>query len=389
MGERFGVRSVRYIAAFVVAVTSVLLFAMFAVDVFGQRVGAQTATTNKPPTTASAVTPTVTSTANTDLVLRVATKPIEPFVFDTPALRGFSIDLMSDLSRRMGRRVEYVRFKKVTEVIDAVKANQVEAGIAAISITGDREKYVDFSLPMFDSGLQIVTLPKKTNTFAQSARGLFSATMLKFFVAMLVIIVIAGLFIYLADRIDEDRMYPKYADAAYSAAVQLVSVSPSAKSPKRLITKLGSVMWMLFGLFIVAQFTATLASSLTVSTLRSDINSVDDLQGRKVATVADTTSQKYLADRGITTIGAANFPEAMKKLDSGEVAAVVFDSPVVRYRAKNANGRYILAGAKFDDAYYGIAVPIGSPLREEFNAALLAARADGSYDELVRRWFGE
>jgi ABC-type amino acid transport substrate-binding protein len=41
----------------------------------------------------------------------------------------------------------------------------------------------------------------------------------------------------------------------------------------------------------------------------------------------------------------------------------------------------------FRPAKYAIAVPIGSPLRKRINEALLGMQADGSAEEIERRWF--
>ncbi len=321
--------------------------------------------------------------------LRIATKPIEPFVFEAPVLRGFSIELMSDLARRLDRPVEFVRYKKVTELLNAVREKNVDAGIAAISITAEREVNVDFTLPMFDSGLQILARPTKSNGFAESVRSLFSPTVLKFLGFMLFAMLLAGLVSFLSDRLDDDHRFSTFADAAYTAAVQLVTVSSAEKQPKRNISKFLAVLWMLFGLFLVAQFTAILASSLTVKTLRSDIRTVEDLQGRKVLSIADTTSQRVLNLKGILNVGAPTFKDAIDLLGKGRADALVFDSPVIRYYLSKGDRRFILSGAKFNSEFYGIAVPAGSGLRDELNAALLAAREDGSYDEMVTRWFGD
>jgi polar amino acid transport system substrate-binding protein len=42
----------------------------------------------------------------------------------------------------------------------------------------------------------------------------------------------------------------------------------------------------------------------------------------------------------------------------------------------------------FKPENYGIALPTGSPLREEINQSLLRLRENGTYGELVRKWFG-
>src|SRR4051812_33437435 len=90
-------------------------------------------------------------------VLRVATRVVKPFVFEEDGqLTGFSIELWQEISREMKVKSEFVVTPTVQDLLNSVKSNEAALGIAAISITADREKEVDLSQPMFDAGLQIL-----------------------------------------------------------------------------------------------------------------------------------------------------------------------------------------------------------------------------------------
>jgi len=94
--------------------------------------------------------------AVSEQTIRVAVKPIEPFVITRDGnLTGFSIDLWEDVARELGAETEYVVVSTVPEILEAVSAAKVDAGIAAITITSDREKVVDFSHAFYRSGLRI------------------------------------------------------------------------------------------------------------------------------------------------------------------------------------------------------------------------------------------
>jgi polar amino acid transport system substrate-binding protein len=247
----------------------------------------------------SGSSPTASAQSDDDTTLTVAIKPIDPFVSSASEVpQGFSIDLMDQLAKRLDRRVEYVMYDKVTEVLAAVEGGAADAGIAAISITAERERAVDFSAPVFDAGLQILGRNESSGTnYLQSVRSVFSGTVVKFVGFLVVLIVVGGIAMYVSDRVDDDRRYVTVWDALWQSAVNLVTVGYAGRHPKRPITKLLAVAWMLMGLYIGAQFTATLSSSLTVKTLRSEIDGPEDLDGVKVVTVADTTSVRFLECR--------------------------------------------------------------------------------------------
>jgi polar amino acid transport system substrate-binding protein len=91
-------------------------------------------------------------------VLRVATREVKPFVFDEGGhLTGFSIELWQEISRQMNVKSEFILKPSVQDLLDSVKSHETTLGIAAISITAEREMDLDLSQPMFDAGLQILT----------------------------------------------------------------------------------------------------------------------------------------------------------------------------------------------------------------------------------------
>ncbi len=56
--------------------------------------------------------------------------------------KGFSIDLWNRISKDLGFKTKYIYFNSTTELIDATKSGEVDAGISAITITSDREKVI-------------------------------------------------------------------------------------------------------------------------------------------------------------------------------------------------------------------------------------------------------
>ena len=83
--------------------------------------------------------------------LRVATHPILPFMIKQDAQwDGFSEDLWDALAERMGVNYEWVEYKNDDELVAAVQSGQADAAIAAIAMTPQREREIDFSTSYFD-----------------------------------------------------------------------------------------------------------------------------------------------------------------------------------------------------------------------------------------------
>ena len=183
------------------------------------------------------------------------------------------------------------------------------------------------------------------------------------------------------------HLFPGYV-AWIGVAVALALVRPD---PDEFLREIDwSVLLFFAGLFIIANFTASVTTRLTLQQIQGAINGPQDLPGKIVVTVAGSTADEWLTDQQISHRTVANVEDAYAQLDVGNVHAVVYDYPVLRYYAlTHGNGRVHVVGAPFNEEDYGIAFGSGSPLREEINRALLQLREDGTYDSLYARWFGD
>jgi ABC-type amino acid transport substrate-binding protein len=149
------------------------------------------------------------------------------------------------------------------------------------------------------------------------------------------------------------------------------------------------IAYWLIGLLLVAQFTATVTSSLTVQQLNSNIQGPEDLPGKSIATVDGSTAADYLTARGISFTGVENIEEAYPLLIGETVDAIVYDAPVLRYYSiSRGKGLVQVVGVIFKPEKYGIALEQGSPLREPINEVLLEMYQDGSLEVIYDRWFG-
>ena len=72
------------------------------------------------------------------------------------ALGGFSIELWNDIAERIGVKTAYQVTPDVPALLEAVRTGKADLGVAAISITSEREIEFDFSQPILNAGLQIM-----------------------------------------------------------------------------------------------------------------------------------------------------------------------------------------------------------------------------------------
>lgn len=89
--------------------------------------------------------------------LRLVTRMMPPLVVTQQGqLSGFSIDLWNSIAQRIQARTKYHIAPDVGALLEEVRSGKADVGIAAISITAAREKQLDFSQPILNSGLLIM-----------------------------------------------------------------------------------------------------------------------------------------------------------------------------------------------------------------------------------------
>ena len=109
-----------------------------------------------------------------------------------------------------------------------------------------------------------------------------------------------------------------------------------------------------------------------------------------VATIADTSAEEFLIQRGIKYITATDLEEAHQMLLDGRAEGFVLNAPVLNYYVQqHGNGDLEVIGETFEEEFSAIALPINSPYREIINQTLIGIIEDGTFDEIYRKWFGE
>lgn len=346
----------------------------------------------------SAVAADAASAAPAPTSLKVATRVITPFVVkEGDRYTGFSMDLWKTIAAEMKVSYTIVEKPNVKDLLEAVHSKEADMGVAAISITSARNVEFDFSQPIYDGGLQVM-VPAQSGDHApllSTVKDMFTADLLKLVGIFLVLMLIPAHLIWLLERHrGEDGIVgtKKYlAGILKTSWWSMATLATQAdEMPKSYPGRIVATLWMFVSVVFVAFFTAQITTNLTLKSLQGDIHGIDDLPGKSVATTRGSTSEKYLADRGVKVVPVEKIEDAYELLQKKSVAAVVYDAPVLSYYVSHqGKGQADLAGPVFKRESYGIAVPSNSPLRKDINLALLKLKEDGTYEEIYRKWFSE
>ncbi len=328
-------------------------------------------------------------------VLSVTTRHVPPFSIkqEDGSWHGISIELWRQIAESLG--LDYrLREMGLKAMLTAVERKQVDAAVAALTITSERERRMDFTHPFLSTGLGIAVPLNSGGGWLAVTQRFFSTRFLQVVTALLGILLLIGILVWFFERRRNAQFGGTPAQGIGSglwwSAVTMTTVGYGDKSPQTLGGRVVALVWMFTSIIIISSFTAAIATALTIGELGGKVQGKEDLTRARVASVADSTSAQYLTDARIDFRVEPNLQGALEALSRGTLDAVVYDAPILRYqvRQKYSHQLSVLPG-NFARQDYGIALPAGSPHREAINQALLESLQDPAWEELLYRYLGK
>uniref|UniRef100_A0ABM1IVT1 Glutamate receptor ionotropic, kainate 2 n=1 Tax=Polistes dominula TaxID=743375 RepID=A0ABM1IVT1_POLDO len=325
---------------------------------------------------------------------------------------------------------------------------RADIALGTLWVMAEREKVVDFTVPYYDLvGLTIMMLKPKTQT---SLFKFLTVLENEVWFCILAAYFFTSFLMWVFDRwspYSYQNNREKYKDDEEKREFNLkeclwfcmTSLTPQGggEAPKNLSGRLVAATWWLFGFIIIASYTANLAAFLTVSRLDTPIESLDDLSKQyKIQYAPVRNSAAYIYFERMAHIEAkfyeiwkdmslndslteveraklavweypvsdkytkmfqamkeANFPatvdEAIRRvlrLDSNNEFAYIADASTIKYLAMT-NCDVTQVGEEFSRKPYAIAVQQGSPLKDQFNNAILILLNKRKLEKLKDKWW--
>jgi polar amino acid transport system substrate-binding protein len=173
------------------------------------------------------------------------------------------------------------------------------------------------------------------------------------------------------------------------AVVTMTTTGYGDKVPLTTWGRVVAMTWMFASIFLVALFSATLASSFVVHRLTTDVTSPNDLARVRVAGVAGTAGAEWLNAQGFRARSYPFVIQAMKALRRGDVQALVYEKPILGHMIAEYGWRELqVLPHTLAVRDYAIALPTDSPLRKSVNRALLKIVQGPDWKDVVRRYVG-
>ena len=325
----------------------------------------------------------------------IGTKVAKPFAMKDKDGRwyGISIELWEIIARKLDINFTWKEHNLKT-LLDGVESGALDVGIAAITITSDREKRFDFSHSYYSTGLSIA-VPKNLNDGWQSIiRGVFSRQMFVVLMMLALVLLVIGSITWILERKrNPDNFNPNpikgIAAGIWWAAVTMTTVGYGDMTPKTLGGRLMALIWMFVSMLMVSAVIASVASSLTLAKSKPLISGPEDLPKARIASINGSSSDTYLIERHLNKKYFSTVLDGLKAIEQGKVDAIVYDDPLLKYLIQqHFQNKLIVVEKLFEHQNYGIAFPEGSPLREPVNRIMLKIIHRDEWQRVLNKYFG-
>jgi ABC-type amino acid transport substrate-binding protein len=324
-----------------------------------------------------------------DSTLTIGVKEAPPFVQFNAAgnATGLSIDFWDLVDDNLGVSVEYKLYETLQALMDGVQSNEVDLSINPITVTDQRMETMDFSQPFFISGTAMVRT--SGNKWLSFFDNLFSKQFFSDVAVLIVVIFIFGFLIWIFERRANPDQFGKgwkgIGDGFWWSAVTMTTVGYGDKAPVSKGGRTIGFIWMFAAILMISGLTASIASALTVSSLESNIESVEDLRKFNVGTIGGSSSSDYL---GIFDVEAANYTSVengLNALENGELDVFVYDRPILRHFMREGDfSDLTIAPENLKTDYYSLSFPKGSPLVDVLNPIIVRELKSSRWNRKLR-----
>ena len=334
-----------------------------------------------------------TETLDRSRKLIVGTKHSPPFAFKNAdgQWTGISIELWRQLTDELNLEYE-LRELPLDEILTGLESGELDAAVAAISVTAERLQHIDFCHPHFTTGLGIAVSGKSQLSNWTLFRRIVSARLVLIVGVMIGVVFVCGLLFWLFERKLNENTFGGRRRQGIGMGVwwsTVLLLGHKGVVPASIWGRIVAVCAMIASILLISLLTGVIASVLTVQQLDMGIEHPSDLKHVRVVTVGSSTSADYLLRRRISFQIRPTADAALQAVVDGQADAAVYDEALLKYLAITEFAESIqILPVSFNMQDYAIALTLNSPLRKPLNAALLRYRASDLWDDLLYRYLG-
>ncbi len=312
--------------------------------------------------------------------LVVAYNAVIPFIdVDQDQPIGPNVWLWEQIASDLNLHYRYQQLP-LNQILSGLTDNSVDLCISPLSITPKRARNIYFSAPYYVAHAKILKREESTWTQARSfLASFFSLNFYRALGALVFVIFVFGTLLWWFERKENSEEFGGGIRGLWEgfwwSAVTMTTVGYGDRSPKTAGGRIVALVWMFTAIIIISGFTASIASSLTLTSIDSSGSTISDYKDKPLGTIAHSATEQWLADHFYSQRkGYPDVPSLFSALDQGEIAAIAYDFPLLQSVLKDKKEQgYVMLPEPFNPQYYALGMrnSLAPELKRAINLELL------------------
>ncbi|CAH0545662.1 unnamed protein product [Brassicogethes aeneus] len=304
--------------------------------------------------------------------------------------------------------------------------NEADMAIAPMTITSERERVIDFTKPFMSLGISIMIkkpMKQKPSVFSflnPLSKEIWVCVIFSFIGVSIVLFTVSRFSPYewrllhlTGEHRDPGNQHTNHGGTMANDFTMLNSLWFSLGafmqqgcdiSPRSISGRIVGAVWWFFTLILISSYTANLAAFLTVERMVAPINSPEDLASQtevEYGTLVNGATWDFFRRSQITLyskmweymnsrkqVFVKSYDEGIRRVrQSKGKYALLIESPKNDYTNEREPCDTMKVGRNLDAKGFGVATPLGSPLRDAVNLAVLGLKEDGELTKLMNKWW--
>ncbi|GIX68340.1 glutamate receptor ionotropic, NMDA 2D [Caerostris darwini] len=273
----------------------------------------------------------------------------------------------------------------------------------AFSVTSERSRVIDYSVPFYHSGVSCLTFTQEREVPLSAFLIPFSAQLwIAIFFCLNLTAITAAIYEWLSPfgLNPWGRMRTRNFSLASALWVMwslLFSHLVAFKAPKSWPNKVLINLWGCFSVIFVSSYTANIAAHFAGLFFHLKVYDFHDasLLNQRTGTAKGSAAEAYIHAQNpqlwqhIQKYGFSDLEEGLEKLRHGELGVLIGDTVVLDYFRGNDPGctLHVLGQSIFDDAY-AVGMQKGFRLKKSISTLILRYNEYGFMEQLQKKWFG-
>ncbi len=319
-----------------------------------------------------------------------------PFVIRTNenAYEGLSIELWENVAEQSLIPFRYKEYSDFVGILKRLEYQEIDIAINPTEVNELRVGKFDMTQPFLISSIGVAIPAINRSTLSVFVRNIFSLAFLEIILLLALIIFVFGFFLWLVERNKNKFQFRPgilgLFDGLWWSAVTMTTVGYGDKAPKSNLGKAIAIIWMFTAVIIISSFTASIASTLTISRLQTDIETADDIQlVDHISAIRATSSESYLLHEGINIHQSYNTPIlGLRALAKKENDVLLHDRTVLQYYINRLSlGEKVkLLPFALHENYQSFIFPKDHPYFDLINVGVIKEIQKPGWEELERKY---